>query len=133
MNRKITKKTSFFKWGKRISNGYFVMLFVSIALGWFASQMINEGGTMAGDHIGVISWLVLFPVYILLDAIVNARFLGCSLRAAFLPLVQGFIITKLTVWEDPFGVSQIVATIYVAGSLIIVAITRLVRRRKKRL
>ena len=118
------------KWGSRIAHGYIIMLLASIGLGYIAGDMINEGGSGRGESVFVFSWFFLLPIYIIADAIVNARFFGCSLRAAFLPLVQGFVIWKVTGWGDPFGVSQSVAIIYLLGSLVVVAIARSVRKRK---
>ena len=125
-----TNSSGLLKWGSRIAYGYVVMLAIAIALGFVAGDMINKGGILAGDSVAIVSWFILFPAYILADAIVNARFLTCPLRAAFLPLLEGFVIFQVTDWGDPFGVSQTVAIIYFMASVVVVAIARSVRRRK---
>jgi hypothetical protein len=119
------------KWGARIMYGYIGMLIVAIVLGFVAGGMIKNDGALAGDPIAVLSWFILFPAYIVADGILNDGFLGCSLRAALLPLVQGLVIWLVTGWADPFAVSQVVAFIYFLGSLAVVAIARAVRKSRK--
>jgi hypothetical protein len=114
------------KWGTRIVYAYITVSAAAIVLGYVAGAMIKRGDT--GDVIGVISFFILFPPYIIADGILNSCFLWCPLRAAALPLVEGLAIWSVTGWHDPFTVSLIVAIIYVLVSLGVVGTTLSVRR-----
>ena len=109
---------------------YIGMVSVSIVLGVITGVMIISEGSHAVDPILTISWLVLFPMYIIADGILNSRFLWCSLRAAVLPLVEGVIIWLVTFDYEPFIVSLVVSMIYILGSLIVVRLSRAVRKSK---
>lgn len=122
------------RWGSITPYVYTAVLLLGIILGFIAGAMINNdggAGSSAGDPIAILSWFILFPIYIIADGILNCRFLWCPLRAAFIPLVQGFVIWQVTGWEDPFAVSISVAFLYLLGSLVVVGITRIVRKSKK--
>lgn len=126
------------KWGARIAKWvaaspmltYLAVLIFGIVLGFIDGAMIKSWDLL--DPIGAeFTFFILFPAYIIADGILNSRFFWCPLRAASLPLAQGFVIWKMSDWGDPFGVSQIVAIIYVFGSLVVVGITHAVRKSKK--
>ncbi len=114
-------------WGPTIAYGYVLMLGAAVLLGYVAGDLINKGGILAADPIAIVSWFVLFPAYVILDGILNARFFTCPVRAALLPLVQGFVIMKVSGEGGAFGVSQLVAFGMLALSFVVVGITRGVR------
>jgi hypothetical protein len=118
------------KWGALTLYIYIAVLLIGIVLGFIAGVWI-KGSDSDGDPIAVISWFIIFPAYLIADGILNNNFLWCSLRAAFLPLAEGFVITQVSGWPDPFAVSITIAVVYFVGSLVVVGITRAVRKSRK--
>lgn len=113
------------KWGTRIAGGYIVLLSLAVVLGFVCGAL---RGSQAGDSLFFVSFVVLYPVYILADSIVNAHFLHCALRAAALPFSGGLAFSLATGWADPLSVSVIYGSIYSAGSLVVVGIARAIRK-----
>jgi hypothetical protein len=111
---------------------YIPVFLLSVVFGIIAAALINNRGSVSADTIAVISWFIVFPLFILSDAILSARLLWCPLRACALPLVEGFVIYLLTDWQDPFAVSLVVSLIYAASSLIISGISFAVRKSRNK-
>jgi hypothetical protein len=116
-------------WGRRVARSFVAILPGAAGLGYLAGLAINTGGARAGDQVVVASWFVLFPLYILADSILNARFVHCALRAAALPLAEGLVIWFVTRWPDPLAVATIVAALSATASVLLVGATRAVRKR----
>ncbi len=108
---------------------YTAVLIFSVVLGFIGGTLINKSGGhgSAATPISEISWYI-FPTYLIIDGILNKSFLWCSLRAAFLPLVLGFVMWQVTGRQDPSLFNLTEAFIYFLGSLIVVGIfTRVFR------
>jgi len=117
-------------WGPRLARSYYAgMLALAAVFGLIGGLMDNSD--ISTDPIAVLSFFILFPAYVLADGIVNARFVRCPLRAGSLPLAEGYVISKVADWPDPFAVSQIVAIIYVLASLVVITFARVTAARRR--
>jgi hypothetical protein len=77
----------------------------------------------------VVTFLIVVPLYVLVDSLRHSDYLRCTVRAASLPLVAGLVIYAITGWVDPLLVSCVAATITIGWSLLVVTIRRLGGRR----
>jgi hypothetical protein len=114
---------------------YAVLLVFSLSIGWHVGRVDNISQE---EMITGIFFLMIFPIYILLDSIISRIFLVCALRGFSLPIVftfmywlgRNFARHRHRRDDDSLLVGLIVGLIYIAVATLVVGITRLILRSK---
>jgi hypothetical protein len=111
------------------TKSYVAMLIVAVLLGIVTGALIQ--GRRRGlveqqytDASFIASFLIIIPLFALVDAIRNRDFLLCPLRAASLPILEGAAIFAITQWIEPLLMCCLTGGITGVGSFIVVAVTR---------
>lgn len=138
------------KWGTGISFAFIPMLCLSGILGYLAADESPKEAVLN------LSYFLLFPLYVLVDSLFNARFLQCTLRAVILPFVLLLALWHFTIpfphdpslpladvlfaWhlnkpfnDDAIGTTAITASLYLGGSALIVRLLHVIRKKRMKL
>ena len=105
-------------WGQRVA---LTSPFIAIAAFFSVFYLGPTDGPL------LMSWFVVFPIYVVLDGVVNYRYFACSTRAGLLPLSQGVAVMARDGFGDPLAVAMIAALVFAFASLIVVKSARAVR------
>ncbi len=105
--------------------GFVTLLFVGIFVG-FGAGAFRYHYWFLSDKCVWFCMIVVFPLYVIVDSILNASLFRCSVRAALLPLFIG-----VSYWfginfslPNVLVISSISAIIYIILSMTIIGLTR---------